>query len=312
MGTWPNRRRRRRADVRVPPEKGMKFHDGREVTSKDVKATIDYIMNPANKSNFQISYSVWVGANNDPDVFDLVFSSKRIPPNGASREHHRNPWVDRLIDGIRMEMNQEKRKELCSEVQKLLALLLVHFHPDPVNQSIDPRIAVVFSAGPIRWNPLGGKHKVKDVGIVICSYPHRIRNLKVRLVCRVHNVIDRRFDVFRCHLPPIVKLHPFFRRNTYVSASASPTIRPSPHADSFLRHARRARCKSARQSSAIGRPGHNAHAGLSDSTQSQTPLPSRPTPSSRRTRKRPVTNHRPATSLTSALSSDLRFPLSSL
>lgn len=102
-------------------KKGMKFYDGREVTSKDVKATIDYIMNPANKSNFQISYSVWVGANNDPDVFDLVFSSKRIPPNGASREHHRNPWVDRLIDGIRMEMNQEKRKELCSEVQKILA-----------------------------------------------------------------------------------------------------------------------------------------------------------------------------------------------
>jgi hypothetical protein len=51
---------------------------------------------------------------------------------------------------------------------------------------------------------------------------------------------------------------------------------------------------------------------LPDSTQSQTPLPSRPTPSSRRTPKRPVTNHRPATSLTSALSSDLRFPLSSL
>ena len=73
------------------------------------------------RGNFQISYSVWVGANNDPDVFDLVFSSKRIPPNGASREHHRNPWVDRLIDGIRMEMNQEKRKELCSEVQKILA-----------------------------------------------------------------------------------------------------------------------------------------------------------------------------------------------
>jgi ABC-type transport system substrate-binding protein len=67
-------------------KKGMKFHDGREVTSKDVKTTIDYIMNPANKSNFQISYSVWVGANNDPDVFDLVFSSERIPPNEPAKD----------------------------------------------------------------------------------------------------------------------------------------------------------------------------------------------------------------------------------
>jgi peptide/nickel transport system substrate-binding protein len=31
-------------------KKGVKFHDGREVTSKDVKATIEYMMNPANKS----------------------------------------------------------------------------------------------------------------------------------------------------------------------------------------------------------------------------------------------------------------------
>jgi peptide/nickel transport system substrate-binding protein len=73
------------------------------------------------RGNFQISYLRWVGANNDPDVFDLVFSSKRIPPNGANRGHYRNAPVDALIDGIRMEMNREKRKELCSEVQKIVA-----------------------------------------------------------------------------------------------------------------------------------------------------------------------------------------------
>jgi ABC-type transport system substrate-binding protein len=155
---------------------GVRLHDGREVTSRDVKATIEFMMNPANKSpksgafrmirgieapdagtvifrlnepvssflwnleksavgivpadvgadfarhpvgsgpfrlvravlqeqwkkvgvalevrpleeatlfsdltrgNFQISFSRWVEANNDPDVFSLVFSSKRIPP----------------------------------------------------------------------------------------------------------------------------------------------------------------------------------------------------------------------------------------
>jgi peptide/nickel transport system substrate-binding protein len=73
------------------------------------------------RGNLQISYALWVGANNDPDVFDLVFSSKKIPPNGANRGHYRNPRVDALIDEIRMEMNPEKRKELCSEAQKILA-----------------------------------------------------------------------------------------------------------------------------------------------------------------------------------------------
>jgi peptide/nickel transport system substrate-binding protein len=73
------------------------------------------------KGNFQLSYSIWIGANNDPDVFDLVFSSKRIPPNGSNRGHYRNARVDELIGEIRAEMNQEKRKELCSEVQNIVS-----------------------------------------------------------------------------------------------------------------------------------------------------------------------------------------------
>lgn len=73
------------------------------------------------KGNFQLSYSIWIGANNDPDVFDLVFSSKRVPPNGSNRGHYRSVRVDELIAGIRAEMNQERRKELCSEVQKIVA-----------------------------------------------------------------------------------------------------------------------------------------------------------------------------------------------
>ena len=73
------------------------------------------------KGNFQLSYSIWVGANNDPDVFSLVFSSARIPPNGSNRGHYRNARVDELVAGIRGEMNQEKRKGLCSEVQEIVA-----------------------------------------------------------------------------------------------------------------------------------------------------------------------------------------------
>jgi len=73
------------------------------------------------KGNFQLSYSIWVGANNDPDVFSLVFSSQRIPPNGSNRGHYRNARVDELIAGIRGEMDREKRKALCSLVQKIVA-----------------------------------------------------------------------------------------------------------------------------------------------------------------------------------------------
>jgi peptide/nickel transport system substrate-binding protein len=73
------------------------------------------------KGNFQLSYSIWVGANNDPDIFDLVFSSKKIPPSGRNRGHYRNAQVDEWIDQIRGEMDQAKRRKLCSELQKILA-----------------------------------------------------------------------------------------------------------------------------------------------------------------------------------------------
>ena len=72
------------------------------------------------KGNFQITYQRWVGANTDPDFFEYAFSSKRFPPDGANRGHYRNARVDALTDQIRVEMNQERRKALCSEVRKIL------------------------------------------------------------------------------------------------------------------------------------------------------------------------------------------------
>ena len=73
------------------------------------------------RGNFQLTFLRWVGANNDPDVFEFVFSSNRFPPDGANRGHYRNPRLDALTDQIRVEMDREKRKLLCSEVQKILA-----------------------------------------------------------------------------------------------------------------------------------------------------------------------------------------------
>ena len=73
------------------------------------------------KGNFEINLFRWVGANNDPDVFEFLFSSKRFPPDGANRGHYRNARMDALTDQIRVEMDREKRKALCSEAQKILA-----------------------------------------------------------------------------------------------------------------------------------------------------------------------------------------------
>lgn len=73
------------------------------------------------KGNFQLTYLRWVGANNDPDFFEFAFSSHRFPPDGANRGHYRNPRIDALTDLIRTEMDQEKRKDLCSQAQKILA-----------------------------------------------------------------------------------------------------------------------------------------------------------------------------------------------
>ncbi|HUE42435.1 MAG TPA: ABC transporter substrate-binding protein [Candidatus Sulfotelmatobacter sp.] len=79
------------------------------------------VLSDAIKGNFQLNLLRWVGANNDPDIFEFVFSSKRFPPDGANRGHYRNPRVDVLTDQIRVEMDQAKRRALCSEVQKILA-----------------------------------------------------------------------------------------------------------------------------------------------------------------------------------------------
>jgi len=79
------------------------------------------LLSDAARGNFQLTYARWIGANNDPDVFEYVFSTRRFPPDGANRGHYRNPRVDQLTDRIRLESDREKRKALCSEVQKLLA-----------------------------------------------------------------------------------------------------------------------------------------------------------------------------------------------
>jgi peptide/nickel transport system substrate-binding protein len=70
--------------------------------------------------NFQAYSLRWIGSD-DPDIFNLIFHSKRVPPNGANRGHYSNPEVDRLIDFSRRELDRDKRREAYKRIQQIVA-----------------------------------------------------------------------------------------------------------------------------------------------------------------------------------------------
>jgi peptide/nickel transport system substrate-binding protein len=73
------------------------------------------------RGSFQIYSLRWVGGNNDPDLFESVFSSKKMPPAGSNRGHYKNAELDGLLDQSRMEMDQAKRKKILARVQEIVA-----------------------------------------------------------------------------------------------------------------------------------------------------------------------------------------------
>jgi len=73
------------------------------------------------RGSFQLFTLRWIGANNDPDIFEYVFHSRKIPPDGANRGHYRNPRLDALLDHARVEPDRARRRRIYSEVQKIVA-----------------------------------------------------------------------------------------------------------------------------------------------------------------------------------------------
>jgi peptide/nickel transport system substrate-binding protein len=73
------------------------------------------------RGSFELYTLRWVGANNDPDIFQYIFSSKRMPPLGANRGHYRNAALDALLDQARVASDQRKQRQLFGEVQKIVA-----------------------------------------------------------------------------------------------------------------------------------------------------------------------------------------------
>jgi peptide/nickel transport system substrate-binding protein len=70
---------------------------------------------------FQVYSLRWLGANEDPDIFEYAFSSGRIIPNGANRQYYNNPRVDQLIAQASSEADQAARQRDYAEVQRILA-----------------------------------------------------------------------------------------------------------------------------------------------------------------------------------------------
>jgi peptide/nickel transport system substrate-binding protein len=70
---------------------------------------------------YQLHSLRWVGGNEDPDIFEYVFHSAKFSPHGANRTYYANPRVDALIDQARSELDQNARKQIYAEIQRILA-----------------------------------------------------------------------------------------------------------------------------------------------------------------------------------------------
>lgn len=70
--------------------------------------------------NFQLYLNTSVGGNQSTDIFDFMYSSKSIPPNGQNRSRYNNPKIDKLLEEAVL-ANQERRKQIFSDIQKTLA-----------------------------------------------------------------------------------------------------------------------------------------------------------------------------------------------
>ena len=73
------------------------------------------------KGAFSLYSLRWISGNEDPDIFEYAFHSAKLPPHGANRGFYVNPRVDALIDQARSELDQDTRKELYAEIQRILA-----------------------------------------------------------------------------------------------------------------------------------------------------------------------------------------------
>ena len=70
---------------------------------------------------FQMYSLYWIGGNEQPDIFSLVFSTARFPPNGANRGRYSNPQLDALLADADESADMARRRADYVDAQKILA-----------------------------------------------------------------------------------------------------------------------------------------------------------------------------------------------
>jgi len=78
------------------------------------------------QGQFQLSYSNWVGANEDPQFFQFSYATASIPTEAnryfpGNRSRYSNPEVDQLINEATFTFDQDARKVIYSRIQKIVA-----------------------------------------------------------------------------------------------------------------------------------------------------------------------------------------------
>jgi peptide/nickel transport system substrate-binding protein len=73
------------------------------------------------KGAYQMYSMRWIGGNQDPDIFEYVFDSSSFSPKRANRTFYANPRVDELIREGRGALDQQKRKLIYDEIQRIVA-----------------------------------------------------------------------------------------------------------------------------------------------------------------------------------------------
>jgi peptide/nickel transport system substrate-binding protein len=72
--------------------------------------------------NFQMYSLQWVGgAVVDPDILRRAFHSSQVPPAGFNRGHLNDPGVDRALDEASRATDENDRRRLFGEAQRLIA-----------------------------------------------------------------------------------------------------------------------------------------------------------------------------------------------
>jgi peptide/nickel transport system substrate-binding protein len=107
------------------------------------------LLSDVSRGNFQLTALRWIGANDDPDIFDFVFNSAHTPPAGANRGHYCNPALDTLLNRARIEQYPQPRLELLQQIQATVAAdlpYLLLWYPD--NVCLHNRRVLNISLGP--------------------------------------------------------------------------------------------------------------------------------------------------------------------